>query len=213
MGFCDNNALYEKRFGSENVQEKIITLLDEHIATMQQIKSLTPQIEEGARRMLSALEKGGKIFWMGNGGSAADSQHLAAELIGRFKIERRAIASIALTTDTSILTCLSNDYDYSIIFSRQLEALCGPNDIVIGLSTSGNSLNVIKGLKTAKEIGAFTIALSGNQGGELAATADLCLTVPSKMTARIQEAHIFMGHTMCELVEIAMAQKTAEVTV
>ena len=186
----------------------ILNLLDEHIEIMHQVKTLAPKIEQAALQMLAAINKGGKILWMGNGGSAADSQHLAAELIGRFKIERRAIASIALTTDSSILTCLSNDYDYSIIFSRQLEALCGANDVVIGITTSGNSANVIKGIKTAKEKGAFTIGLAGHEGGELANVADLCLTVPANVTARIQEGHIFIGHTMCELLEHAVSLQT-----
>jgi D-sedoheptulose 7-phosphate isomerase len=183
----------------------ILKLLDEHIHTMTQVKDLIPQIEAAAQSMLHALQKGGKIFWMGNGGSAADSQHLAAELIGRFKLERRAIPSIALTTDSSILTCLSNDYDYSIVFARQLEALCQPNDVVIGLTTSGNSKNILEGVKVAKQKGAYTIGLSGHQGGLLASAVDLCITVPSSSTARIQEGHIFIGHTMCELVEHAFA--------
>ena len=189
------------------MQETALRLLDEHIETMHQLKVLAPKIEQAAHKMLDAVNNGGTIFWMGNGGSAADSQHLAAELIGRFKLERRAIASMALTTDSSILTCLSNDYDYSIIFSRQLEALCGPHDVVIGITTSGNSRNVLEGVKTAKQKGAYTIGLSGHQGGMLAEAVDLCLTVPSNVTARIQEGHIFVGHTMCELVEHAVAKQ------
>lgn len=183
--------------------KNITTLLDEHLATMQQLKEVVPHIEAGAKQMLKAIESGGKIFWMGNGGSAADSQHLAAELIGRFKFERRPIASLALTTDSSILTCLSNDYDYSIVFARQLQALCQPGDVVIGISTSGNSKNVIEGFKVAKEIGAYTIGLTG-QGGLIPEIVDLCIAAPSKITARIQEAHIFIGHSMCEYVENAV---------
>lgn len=184
----------------------ILKLLDENIKTMLQVKELAPQIEAAAKHLLHALEKGGKIFWMGNGGSAADSQHLAAELIGRFKLERQAIPSIALTTDSSILTCLSNDYDYSIVFARQLEALCQKNDVVIGITTSGNSKNILEGIKVAKLKGAYTIGLAGHSGGLLASAVDLCITVPSSSTARIQEGHIFIGHTICELVEQAVAQ-------
>lgn len=188
------------------MNDTILKLLDEHLHTMVQVKDLAPQMEAAANHMLKALQNGGKIFWMGNGGSAADSQHLAAELIGRFKLERRAIPSIALTTDSSILTCLSNDYDYSIVFARQLEALCQPNDVVIGITTSGNSKNILEGVKMAKKKGAYTIGLSGHKGGQLADAVDLCITVPSSSTARIQEGHIFIGHTICELVEHAVAK-------
>jgi D-sedoheptulose 7-phosphate isomerase len=177
--------------------------LQEHFNTMQMLEPMFPQLEQIAKRMCDALAQGGKIFWMGNGGSAADSQHLAAELIGRFKKERPAIPSIALSTDTSILTCLSNDYDFSIVFSRQLEALCQPQDVVVGLSTSGNSANILKGVAAAKNIGAYTIGLSGNSGGQLATAADVCITIPSTNTARIQEAHIFIGHSLCEWIEEA----------
>lgn len=190
------------------MSQTILTLLDDHIHTMQQLKNLASQIDSAASQMINSLKKGGKIFWMGNGGSAADAQHLAAELIGRFKLERPAIPSIALTTDSSILTCLSNDYDFSIVFARQLEAFCQPNDIVIGITTSGNSQNILKGIAVAKQKGAYTIGLTGHQGGKLATAVDLCMTIPSTNTARIQEAHIFIGHTLCELVESAMV-KTA----
>ena len=115
---------------------------------MYQVKDLMTEIEAAAQNIITALQKGGKLLIMGNGGSAADAQHLAAELIGRFQVERQAIPAIALSTDTSILTCLSNDYDYSIVFSRQLEALCQPNDVVLGISTSGNSKNILKGITT-----------------------------------------------------------------
>lgn len=187
----------------------IASLLQEHQAVMSQLVELFPAMEEAASRILQAIQKGGKVLWMGNGGSAADAQHLAAELIGRFKQERAALPAIALTTDSSILTCLSNDYEYSIVFSRQIEALCRPNDVVIGISTSGNSRNVIAGIHAAKKIGAYTIGFSG-QGGELPALVDLSLSVPSKNTARIQEAHIFIGHTICEIVEQSVCQMSVE---
>ena len=155
--------------------------------------------------MTTAVRNNGTIFWMGNGGSAADAQHMAAELIGRFKRERRALPSIALTTDTSILTSLANDYDYSIIFARQLAALCKPGDVVVGLSASGNSENVIKGLETAKAKQAVTVALTGGQGGKMIHYADYSLIVPSNETARIQEAHILIGHILCDGIEQCLA--------
>lgn len=185
----------------------ILNSLKNHLQIMTKLEDLAPLIKAAADKMISAVQQGGKIFWMGNGGSAADSQHLAAELIGRFQLERPAIASIALTTDTSILTCLSNDYDYNIVFARQIQALCRKEDIVIGLSTSGNSKNVLQGIAAAKQIGAYTIALTGERPHLLADTADLCLAVPSKVTARIQEAHIFIGHCLCQYVEQAVAQQ------
>src|SRR3990167_4975071 len=120
-----------------------------------------------AQQVTQRVQQGGTVFWLGNGGSAADAQHLAAELIGRFKKERKAIPSLSLSTDSSVLTCLSNDYDYSLIFARQLEALCRSNDVVIGLSTSGNSPNVLKGLAVAKQRGAYTVGLTGMGGDKL----------------------------------------------
>jgi D-sedoheptulose 7-phosphate isomerase len=190
----------------EKLTQLISTSLKNHLSTMAQLEELIPAMEQAAMQMAHTIQQGGKILWMGNGGSAADSQHLAAELIGRFKLERQAIASIALTTDSSILTCLSNDYDYSIVFARQIEAICKKGDVVIGISTSGNSKNVIKGMEAAKKLGAHTIALAGQGPHLLADAADLCLSVPSKVTARIQEAHIFIGHTLCEWVEMSVAQ-------
>lgn len=179
----------------------ILHLLRDHQTVMSQLEGMVTMIEAAAHRMHESLSHGGKIFFMGNGGSAADSQHLAAELIGRFMAERRALPAIALNTDTAILTALSNDYDYSLVFARQLEALCQPHDVVIGLSTSGNSKNVLKGMEAAKKIGAYTIGLTGQSGGKLVNLVDLCLRVPSTHTPRIQEAHMFIGHTLCEALE------------
>ncbi|OGT42497.1 MAG: phosphoheptose isomerase [Gammaproteobacteria bacterium RIFCSPHIGHO2_12_FULL_40_19] len=182
----------------------ILESLREHQQLIQLMEPLIPKIEKIAIRITEAVLQGGTVFWMGNGGSAADAQHLAAELVGRFKKERRAIPSLSLSTDTSVLTCLSNDYDYSVIFARQLEALCRPGDVVIGLSTSGNSLNVLKGFEMAQQKSAHTIALTGGTGGKLLALALESLIVPSSVTARIQEAHIFLGHVICEWVENAV---------
>jgi D-sedoheptulose 7-phosphate isomerase len=187
---------------------KMLSFLQEHLTVMSQLEVMGPAIEAIVSKMVTALSQGGKLFFMGNGGSASDAQHLAAEFIGRFKAERRALPAIALGTDTSILTALSNDYDYSIIFSRQLEALCQPADVVVGITTSGNSKNVLKGIETAKEIGAYTIGLTGGTGGRLINMVDLSLCVPSENVARIQEAHIFIGHTLCELVENKMIERS-----
>ena len=148
-----------------------------------------------------ALEVGNKVLLCGNGGSAADAQHIAAELTGRFKIERQPLPAIALTTDTSALTAIANDYGYDQVFSRQVEALAQTGDVVIGISTSGNSPNVVYALKKAKEIGCKTIGLSGKGGGEMNNVCDLNIIVPSDDTARIQEMHILIGHILCQLVD------------
>lgn len=153
------------------------------------------------KAVTSALKKNRKVILFGNGGSAADSQHMAAELIGRFQKERKALAAIALTTDTSILTALSNDYSVDIIFARQVEGLGQKGDVAIGISTSGNSRNVIEGIKTAKRLGLTTVSLTGCGGGKLAKLTDISLIVPSKVTARIQESHSCIAHAVCELVE------------
>lgn len=179
----------------------IAEIIQEHNKVIAQLERLIPTIDQIAAVMTTAVRNNGTIFWLGNGGSAADAQHMAAELIGRFKRERQALPSLALTTDSSVLTSLTNDYDYSIVFSRQLAALCRPGDIVVGLSTSGNSENVNKGLETAKAKHAVTIALTGKTGGEMLNYADYSLIVPSDDTARIQEAHILIGHILCDCIE------------
>lgn len=163
-------------------------------------------IVKAAEAMTRTLKQDGKIILFGNGGSAADSQHIAAEFIGRFQKERRALPAIALTTDTSALTALGNDYTFDIVFSRQLEALGRKGDVAIGFSTSGNSKNVVQAIKTAKSMGIFTITLTGNDGGALAPLSDIAIIVPSKVTARIQESHITISHTICELVENQFSQ-------
>jgi len=149
----------------------------------------------------AAYRAGGKVVLCGNGGSAADAQHIAAELVGRFLLERRALPALALTTNTSSLTAIANDKNYEDVFRRQVEALVDGKDVVIGISTSGNSANVIKAMEEAKKKGARTIALTGRGGSKLAEAADLTITVPSDSTPRIQEAHITIGHIICELVE------------
>jgi D-sedoheptulose 7-phosphate isomerase len=163
--------------------------------------TLAGDILEAANRIKACLHKGGKLILMGNGGSAGDAQHIAAELIGRFKKERKAMPAISLTVDTSSLTALGNDYGFDIIFERQLEALANKNDAVIGISTSGNSENVVRALKKANELGAETIGLLGNSGGKIKDIANLSIIIPSNDTARIQEVHITIGHIICELIE------------
>jgi D-sedoheptulose 7-phosphate isomerase len=154
------------------------------------------------------LKKNGKVILFGNGGSASDSQHIAAELVGRFKKDRNALSAIALTTNTAILTSLANDYGYEVVFAKQIEALGRKNDVAIGISTSGKAKNVVLGIKQAKKMGLKTIALTGADGGELAKLTDISLVIPSSVTARIQEAHITIGHIVCELVEQAVCRET-----
>lgn len=158
-------------------------------------------IQQVSDLIYSKLAIGGKVLVCGNGGSAADSQHFAAELVGRFMKERRALPAIALTTDTSILTAVANDYDYESIFSRQIEALCTSDDIVIGISTSGNSANVFEAFRKTHLIGAVTVALLGDTGGRCLGLADYSYVVASSESARIQEVHILIEHLICELVE------------
>ncbi|MBF0371078.1 MAG: D-sedoheptulose 7-phosphate isomerase [Magnetococcales bacterium] len=177
---------------------------EEHRTMVASLAALTPLMTTIAQRMSDCIAQGGCIYWMGNGGSAADSQHLAAELVGRFTRERRALASVAFTTDTSILTAVGNDYGYDQIFSRQVEGLCGPKDVVVGISTSGNSPNILKAMAAAREIGAYTVGFTGKDGGALKSAADDCLVVPSPITARIQEGHILVGHILCDWVEASV---------
>ncbi len=172
-----------------------------HMAMFNALEPLFPMISAVGIKMQDCIQSGGKILVMGNGGSAADSQHIAAEIVGRFKKERKGMPAIALTTDTSILTSVGNDYGYDYIFARQVEALCRPEDLVIGITTSGNSANVVRAMEAAKEIGATTIGLTGGSGGKLNAICDFNLVMPSSVTARIQEAHIFVGHSLCEILE------------
>lgn len=172
-----------------------------HCAMFNALEPLFPLISDIGIAMQNCIKAGGKILIMGNGGSAADSQHIAAEIVGRFKKERKGMPAIALTTDTSILTSVGNDYGYDYIFARQVEALCHPQDLVIGITTSGNSANVVNAMEAAKTIGAITVGLTGGTGGKLTTVCDHNLIMPSNVTARIQEAHIFVGHCLCEILE------------
>ena len=154
-----------------------------------------------ADAMVTALRSGGRILACGNGGSAADAQHFAAELVGRFERERAAMAAIALTTDTSILTALANDYDFTMVFARQVEALGRPGDVLLGVSTSGGSANVLAAIETAKAGGLTTVALTGRDGGAVGAAADIHINVPAASTARVQEVHRTLLHAVCALIE------------
>jgi D-sedoheptulose 7-phosphate isomerase len=180
---------------------RIAEHIEAHLATIEALRAKESVIEQIGKLMIDCLQRGGCIFWLGNGGSAADSQHLAAELVGRFERNRRGLPSVALTTDTSALTAIGNDYGFERIFARQVEALCRPGDLVIGISTSGNSPNVLAALQSARDIGAGTIGLSGSDGGRLKELSDLCLVAPSDNTARIQETHILVGHILCDIAE------------
>jgi len=184
------------------MRQTIKKIFQESIAVKQRtFQENGDKIIEAVKTILRSLKKGGKVIIFGNGGSAADSQHIAAEFIGRFQKERKSIPAVALSTDTSILTSLANDYSFDIVFSRQIEGLGTPKDVAIGLSTSGNSKNVVEGLKAAKKIGMATISFTGNKGGKIAAMTDVSLIVPSEKTARVQESHICLAHIICELVE------------
>ncbi len=187
------------------MQDHIDATIAAHVAVLNATAALGPDIARFAARAADCIAAGGRVFWMGNGGSAADCQHLAAELVGRFERERPGLAAIALTTDSSILTSVANDYGFESVFARQVEALCRDGDVLVGLSTSGNSANVLRAMERAAGRGVFRVGLTGAGGGRLAETCELCLAVPSKVTARIQEAHIVIGHIVCDLVERRIA--------
>jgi D-sedoheptulose 7-phosphate isomerase len=187
----------------------IIESLNNHISTVKQVESLQSTIFTVAGQIIDSLRSGGKVILMGNGGSAADAQHIAAELVGRYKLERKAFCALAITTDPSIVTAVGNDYGEEMIFSRQVEAHAKPGDVVIGISTSGNSKNVVAAIKTARKLGCRTVGLLGNEGGELKDLVDVPIVVASKDTPRIQECHILIGHIICDLVERGMTEGAA----
>ncbi len=179
--------------------------VDEHILIASSIVDLLPDIGKVASILIDTFSRGNKLLICGNGGSASDAQHIAAELVGRFVKERAGLPAIALNTDTSILTSVGNDYGYESIFSRQIQALSKPGDVVMGISTSGNSQNVVKALKIASTLDCQTIGLLGKDGGEIKEIADINIIVPSNSTARIQEMHILIGHMLCETVDCSIA--------
>ncbi len=178
----------------------------DHLAVIQALSDQQATLERIAGEMTRAIFDGKKVLWCGNGGSAADSQHLAAELMGRFRRERRGLPSIALTTDTSVLTAIGNDYGYDKVFERQVAGLCVKGDVLVGISTSGNSRNVCAAIETARALGAFAIAFTGEGGGLMAKLADATLRIASKDTARIQEGHILCGHMLCDWIEQSICE-------
>jgi len=183
------------------MKENIIKAISKHKEALQILEEKILDIVKIASLFIKSLEAGGKIIFIGNGGSAADSQHLAAELVGRFNKNRKALAAIALTTDTSILTAIGNDFGFDQIFSRQIEALAGNKDLIVGISTSGQSKNIIKALETAKAIGLKSVGFLGKDGGNIKNMVDLNLTISLDSTSSIQEMHILAGHAICEIVE------------
>ena len=175
---------------------------NEHLKTTKAtMDCIYESVESAAQICINTLKNGNKILIFGNGGSAADAQHIAAELVGRYKVERKGLPAIALTTDSSALTCISNDYGYEQVFNRQVGALANKGDVAIGISTGGTSSNVINALDTAKNMGCKTIGFSGRGGGEMNAICDINLIVPDDDTPRIQEMHILIGHTICQLID------------
>ncbi len=176
----------------------------EHLEVANRTSSLASVIRETGELLIQTIRSGSKVFICGNGGSAADAQHFAAELTGRFERERRALPAVALTTDTSALTAIGNDYGFDFIFSRQLEALARPGDLLVAISTSGNSRNVLKAVSYAKENQISTIGLLGRDGGQLAPEVNLSLVVPTDRTARIQEMHILIVHIWCEMLDASI---------
>jgi D-sedoheptulose 7-phosphate isomerase len=189
---------------TEDLEREIRTEIEESLNVHRMLSSITGEIARAAAIIIASYKSGGRMVIFGNGGSAADAQHIAGELVGRFRRERKAIDAIALTTNTSILTAIANDYSYEEIFARQVEANCSKNDTVIGISTSGRSRNVMRAFDTARKIGCRTIGLAGESGFPAGIT-DIDIKVPSKNTQRIQECHILIGHILSGLVEDALA--------
>lgn len=185
--------------------DPISDALSAHLDLVRGLEGLRQSVEAFAAEVHATITRGGRVFLVGNGGSAADSQHLAAELVGRFERERRGLPAIALTTDTAVLTSVANDYGFESVFARQVEALGRPGDILVGLSTSGNSANVVSAMERAHQLGLFRVGLTGEGGGKLRQCCELWLGVPSRSTARIQEAHMLIGHIVCDLVEQRVA--------
>lgn len=187
---------------ADGMASEIEAKLTESIRTQERVRAtLVPVIQQAARLMIESLRAGHKILFFGNGGSAADSQHLAAELVGRLAHTRRALPGLALTTDSSNLTAIGNDFGFETVFSRQIEALGDRGDVAVGISTSGNSPNVLAAISVAKKLGIRTMGLTGRGGGELARQVEIAIVVPSDSTQRIQESHITIGQILCELVE------------
>ncbi|WP_319380123.1 SIS domain-containing protein [Thiomicrorhabdus sp.] len=172
--------------------------LQSHQEAIESIMQQREKVVTVVEKIAESLDRGGKVLWLGNGGSAADAQHMAAELMVRYVKDRQPLASIALTTDSSILTAHSNDYEFGSVFARQIEALAGSNDVLIAMSTSGNSQNVIEAVDKARQLGCYSVGMTGGPESRLSALADICFRVDCLETARIQEAHTFLNHLICE---------------
>jgi len=181
--------------------DRITASLDRSAAAIDALRSQAPAVGQVAEEIADSLRKGGTLFLCGNGGSAAQCQHIAAEFTGRFRLERHGLRAISLTTDTSALTAIGNDYGFDQVFARQLEALARADDILIGLSTSGNSTNVVRAFEKARELGVTTIAFTGPNGGDMAGLADVCVAAPCDETSAVQECHIAALHAVCGIVE------------
>jgi D-sedoheptulose 7-phosphate isomerase len=193
------------------MKERIVRIFDEHTRLQREfLKHDTEMLVRIAEVLLQAFRKGRTVYFFGNGGSAADAQHLAAEFVNRFRLDRRALPALALTTDTSVLTSIANDFGYDRVFARQLEAFGHAEDVAVGLSTSGASPNVLEGIRLARQQGLVTVGFSGGDGGPLLRETDHCLVVPSNAAARVQEMHIIAGHVVCELVEHDLIHPTHE---
>ncbi|MBC7287442.1 MAG: D-sedoheptulose 7-phosphate isomerase [Armatimonadetes bacterium] len=179
--------------------------IDASVQAIESCRTLLPKIEQAGLMMAAAIAQGGTVAFCGNGGSAAEAQHLAAELVGRFRRERAAFAAVALTTDSSILTAIGNDYSFDEVFARQVRALLREGDVLVALSTSGNARNVCRGAEAARQLGVRVVGLTGRDGGRLAELCDVELRVPAEETARVQEAHLLIGHLLCEIIEARLS--------
>lgn len=189
-----------------NQTERILSIWDEHLEVAQRLPRIAADVSRATDLICSALANGGQLLIAGNGGSAADAQHIAAELTGRFLRDRQPLRAIALHANTSALTAIGNDYGYEHIFARELAAHARPGDVLLAISTSGNSPNILRAIEVARQGDVVVIGLTGESGGQMRRACDLCLCVPSKSTARIQEMHITIGHAICELVEEKLAE-------
>ncbi len=188
---------------SLNLESVFTDAITRHLLVIRQLEFQQPRLEKVATRLTRALLEGNKILLCGNGGSAADAQHLAAELVGRFRRDRPGLAAVALSADAAVLTGIANDFGFHEVYARQVEAVCSPGDVFVGISTSGNSRNVYIALLRARELGAFTVAITGEHGGRLGGAADIWVRIPSHDTARIQEAYMLCGHMLCDWIELA----------
>jgi D-sedoheptulose 7-phosphate isomerase len=204
---------FQETISTELARDLAIRHIREDLAVKKAIlgsPDLLDTVVQVGSEFTRVLQQGSKIFFFGNGGSAADAQHLAAELMGRFERERHALPAIALTVNTSNLTAIGNDYGFDEVFSRQLEGLGARGDVAVGISTSGKSPNVLKALRSSRKMGLVTVAMTGQSCGEMAHVAEYCICVPSTRTARVQEAHILIGHILCEFVEKSLAPKAGK---